>query len=232
MYEKKVTFMKQQPKLVIAVVSGLAIASSALAQSIVDFSTLSTTQPGTDPIYGDSGVRWADPETTTVTSLPTGLEIASYGYGYLHYDIPVGDQVALNTADTQVKLTFTLNNPSPSGWIWFGSGVILDDTVGGTGADVWYNGYGGDQGGPVGNFTTLNGNVVTEVYNLTGSTLAAAQAGGSIISFNVLLDPAAISGGFYDLTYNSIELMPAPEPASLALVGLGALGLLTVRRRK
>jgi len=225
--------MKQQSKLVIAVVSGLVIASSALAQSIVNFSTLSMNQAGTDPIYGGT---WSDPDTTTLTSLPSGLEVSSYGYGYLHYDIPAGDQLALNTADTLVKLTFTVNSPTPDGWVWVGTGVILDDSVAGPGVggseDIWYNGYGGDQGGAVGNWTTLNGNVVTEVYNLTSHTLTAAAAGGSIIGFNVLLDPAVVTGGFYDLTFNSIELMPAPEPTSLALVGLGALGLLAIRRRK
>jgi len=182
--------MKRKSKLAIVVVSGLVIASPALAQTI-----------------------------------PIGVEISGYGYNYFYYDIPVGDQQVLDPADTQVTLTFTVNTPSPEDWIWVGLPFILDDTVGGPGpgGDVWYGGYGGFQ---------WNGNVATETAPLVGTTLEAVQTGGRIISYTLTIDPAVIPGGFYDLTYDSITLEPAPEPASLALVGLGALGLLAMRRRK
>ena len=59
------------------------------------------------------------------------------------------------------------------------------------------------------------------------------QGGATIVGFNLQLDPAVYPGGFYDVTYNSLDLTaPAPEPGSLALIGLGAAGLLLARRRK
>jgi len=48
---------------------------------------------------------------------------------------------------------------------------------------------------------------------------------------NFQIDPANVSGN-YDITFNSLTLTPAPEPATLALAGLGAAGLLAFRRRK
>ena len=217
--------MKQQSiglATAIAVAGGLLIASSALAQSI----NLANLNPS-DLTLGGS---WSTP-TTTLNG--AGVEENSFGYGYLHYDIPVADQVTLNTADTFAVLTFTINSPAPSGWNWFGCRFILDDTVGGAGADQWYLGYNGYNNGGSQDNIVFTGNTVTITTPLVGTTLAAAQAGGSIISFNLLLDPAVISGGLYDLTYNSLVLeQPVPEPTTLALVGLGAVGFLAIRRRK
>jgi hypothetical protein len=47
---------------------------------------------------------------------------------------------------------------------------------------------------------------------------------------NFQIDPANVSGS-YDITFNSLTLSQVPEPATLALVGLGAASLLVFRRR-
>ena len=57
------------------------------------------------------------------------------------------------------------------------------------------------------------------------------QNGIIINGMNFQIDPANVSGN-YDITFNSLVLSPVPEPATLALVGLGAAGLLAFRRRK
>ena len=56
-------------------------------------------------------------------------------------------------------------------------------------------------------------------------------AGGNdhIYAFNLGFDPAVISTPTYDVTFNSIQLIP--EPATVTLVGLGLLGVMALRRR-
>ena len=220
--------MKQQTIRLVtafAVAGGLALAGSALAQPVTGTPTLSNL----NPVNLTLGGSWSTPTTTLG---PTGVEESSINFGYLHYDIPLADQQVLNPLDTLAAMTFTINSPTPDNWTWFGCRFILDDSVGGAGADNWYAGYNGYNNPGSQDNIAWNGNVVTITCPLVGTTLQAAQTGGSIISFNLLLDPAVISGGFYDLTYNSLVMEPAPEPATLALVGLGAFSLLALRRRK
>ena len=227
---KTIKTMKHQSKWLasaIAVVSGLAFASSGQAQSVTGTPYLSNMDPGTlntapNALYS----AWASSPPTIFTSLPTGLEVSSIGYGSLYYVVPPGEVQTLNTWDTAVQLTFTVNGTA-SDYNWVGTPFILNDNAGA----VTYGGLYSGSGNP-GNPSTVvwNGNTATWTVPLAANQLAAVQAGGdAIYGFNLEFDPA-VAPGIYDVTFNSLTIVP--EPASLALVGLGMAGLLVCRRRK
>jgi hypothetical protein len=224
--------MKQKIKglvVVASVVVNLIIASSTQAQYVTGTTYLSNVAPNTNApnaLYAN----WANPATTTFTSLPTGLEVASTGYGSLYYVIPGGEVQTLNPLDTMVRLTLTVNG-NPSLYNWVGLPFTINDNSGAGN----YGGYSGsgNPGNPA--EITWTGNNVTLLYSLTPTQLAAVQTGtDAIYSFTFQLDPANVltPGGAYDVTFNSLSLEPVPEPTTLALFGLGAVGLLAVRRRK
>jgi hypothetical protein len=208
--------MKQHTKwfaTVLAVASVLIIANSVQAQSVTGTPYLSNVTPTSLDGY------WNTP-LATITSTATGLEISAPGgsgsFSQLYYAIPAGQQTTLNPLDTQVTFNFTWN----SGNAVAGVNVLfaLDDSMGGT---VYYGtGY---------NVPTPGLNSYT--FNLLNPNLANVGSGALINGLNFQIDPANVSGN-YDITFNSLTLSPAPEPATLALVGLGAAGLLAFRRRK
>ncbi len=212
--------MKQSTKwfaAALAVASALTIANSVQAQTVTGTPYLSNINP-TDPSY--SGY-WSTP-LATVTSTATGLEINAPGgsgsFSTLYYGIPVGQQTALNPLDTMVTFNFALNSGIQAG----GVNVIfaLDDSKGGV--DYYL---------PSPGYPALSPGLNSYTFNLQADNLANVGAGAVINGINFQIDPANISGN-YDITFNSLTLTPTPEPATLALVGLGAAGLLAVRRRK
>ena len=210
--------MKQHTKWFAATLAAagvLIIANSVQAQSVTGTPYLSNMNPA-DPSY--SGY-WATP-LTTVTSTATGLEFNAPGgtgsFSQLYYPLPVGQQTTLNPLDTQVTFNFIWN----SGNAVAGVNVLfaLDDSLGGV--NYYGTGY---------NIPTPGLNSYT--FNLQAANLANVGAGAIINGLNFQIDPANVSGN-YDITYSSITLSPTPEPTTLALVGLGAAGLLAIRRRK
>jgi hypothetical protein len=203
---------------VLAVAGGLAIANSAQAQSVTGTPYLSNIPASGAGSPSYSGY-WNTP-LATITSTSTGLEFNAPGGGgsfsQLYYPLPVSQQTPLNPLDTQVTFNFLWN----SGNAVAGVNVLfaLDDSMGGT--DYYGTGY---------NIPTPGLNSYT--FNLQSPNLANVGAGALINGLNFQIDPANVSGN-YDITYSSIYLHPAPEPATLALIGLGAVGLLAFRRRK
>lgn len=210
--------MKQHAKwlaLAMAATCNLVLASSVQAQSITGTPYFSNIVP-TDPTY--TGF-WNTP-LTTISSTPTGLEFVGPGgtgsFSTMYYPIPMGQQTPLNPLDTQVTFNFTWNSGNAVG----GVNVLfaLGDSMGGV--DYYGTGY---------NIPTPGLNSYT--FALMSPNQGNVTAGALINGMNFQIDPANVSGN-YDITFNSLTLSQVPEPATTAIVGLCALGLLVFRRRK
>lgn len=149
----------------------------------------------------------------TVTSTAGGYEMNATGYGSGAF-APDGGTVDVAGA-TQVQLTFTINTPN-NGDNFMGPNFDLTDGT----HQVQYLQYA--------HYITPGTFTVTAPLNGIDPT--------DIVAFNLEMDPAGY-GSFnaYDITYNQIALLTpgtTPEPATFALIGLGAAGLLVFRRRK
>jgi hypothetical protein len=210
--------MRKQTKwmaVTAAVASGLAMAASAQAQGITGPQYLSNIDPANVSFTG----VWVTPPAT-VTSTPLGLEINTVGgpgtFSTSYYGLPAGQIQPNDPAATEVTFSYIWNAGTPVG----GVAVLfsLDDSNGGA-ADYYSTGYVIPQPG-----------VNTFTFPLQAGNLADFAAGDVVSGINFQIDPANVSSPTYDITYSSITLVP--EPTTLALAGLGAAGLLVLRRRK
>ena len=229
--------MKQYTQKFVAAiiaVGSLAIMGSAQAQNVTGTPYLSNMDPST--FNTSPNAVYPSWDTATFTDGANGLEVqntGSSGFGSMYYVVPGSDvQYPLNPADTVATLTVTFNSASggnPPNWIgvYFG----LNDNVGFTGN---LGGYGGS-GNPGNPSNWLwNGNVLSITASLPAAQITAIQAGtDAIYSFNLGIDPSPLASPYsYDVTFNSLVVSPVPEPATAALLGLGAAGLLFFRRRE
>lgn len=209
-------------KATLAVAGSLMVAGVAQAQFatnvISDFHNfnLSVTYAnwnvaGSDILNGGSGF------TPVITSGPTSYRVQAQGYGSGAFNLSTP---ASAPGATQFLFTFTIN--SPSGTYWMNPGLSFSDGthqvfVTAANAEGGFRNYGNYTGG---NTYTLYG----ALGDLDTTTVTA---------FNLEFDPAGFGGGApYDITFHSLSLLtPVPEPSSMALLGLGAMGLWAARRR-
>jgi hypothetical protein len=200
----------------VAAVSSLAMVTSVQAQYVTGQQYLSNISPGDTFPSGN----WT---VAGMSDIATGLQITAAGgsgsFSTLYYPLPAGQVTPLNPADNAVKFTWTWD----SGNAVAGINVLfaLDDANGGV--DYY------DAISPAYSITPTPGTTYSITLPLQAPNQANIAGGFPINGLNFQIDPANVNGD-YTITFNSIELVP--EPASLALLGLGVAGLLVFRRRQ
>jgi len=224
--------MKQQSKWLaaaLAVAGGLAAMDSASAQGVVNFSTV---DPSTLGGWAGATFTAGSPMGSAGTS---GLEVVAPSGNYGSTYVSIGN-VALNSSDAMATLVFTVNGTA-SAYNWIGSTLQLNDNTSTKPVYSVYSGFAG--GSSVPGAASWNGNTATITFALTGAQLGTVQAGGdALYGFNIGFDSNTGAGAVptpnIDITFNSLTLSPAatPEPATMALTGMGLASLLIFRRRK
>jgi hypothetical protein len=236
--------MKQHTKwfaTALAVASGLVIANSVQAQpwqTLPPAGTYTTTVVSSFANFnlGSLYASWAPfpagSPSTVITSgaTPGSYRIASNGYGSgATYPNPL----SVNAPGAlYAQLTFTVNDAG------FGPNDSTD--LGNINPQFDISSSLGQQaytGGGPGYYSGRNYTFTVPLNSTAAALLGVAMPAGpgvdptSIGDFN--LENAGYNGtGNYDLTYQSLVLLtPVPEPTTVALLAIGAVGLVAARRR-
>ena len=134
-----------------------------------------------------------------------------------------GNATFLSALEAASTLTYQYTTPTTSGGNFFGVGIVLN-----------YDNHFVQQGA---DSTTTVGGITTATINWSADGLGAAiaaQAAGSGITFfqfGVLYNSNFTPTSSFNVD-NFQVVQPVPEPATMALFGLGALGLLKFARRR
>jgi PEP-CTERM motif len=235
---KKKRLMKQLKQCfatALLAAGGMLVASSVQAQFITGDPTLDNVTMGGGVFGNSTGAN--------------GLSLTGTAYNWGEWDIPTGLQQVFNPADTLLIMTYTINSPAPgtsgvdytggNAWTWYALQPLINTTSNLErygGYDGYNLAYGFPNGQNVANSDAgyvYNNGVVTLTVPLDAKTKADIAAGNSVTFFQMSMDPTGTLPDGFSMTINSIELVPAPEPSTLALAGLalGFAGLVIARRR-
>jgi hypothetical protein len=210
--KKEISLMKPQTKWLAAalgVAGTLAIGTSAQAQLVLsDF-----------PAGFTLNAYYASWGTATINNTGPGFSITSSGYGSGYYALP---SAVNGTGYSDIQMTIDVAGP---GGLPISSAIA--DLTDAAGSQLQYALQYGVQAG-LGQTFTLPLSTVNATHLAGGET---SFNFANITDFNIEDDPGGYSGP-YTITYHNLQLINVPEPGTVALFGLGGLGLLVYRRRK
>lgn len=151
---------------------------------------------------------YASWSTATFTSGPTALGVQSTGFGGAYCNLPNVDGTGADTLQLSATVTAGV-----AGFI-----VAVGDTTGHEWNYAWY-------GNPAGDYTFTK-----PIATPNFSTGAAGPLDLANIDYiHIQIDPGAFAAVAYDVSYNDLQVIVTPEPASLGVLTLGAALL---RRRR
>jgi hypothetical protein len=205
--------MKQQIRWftsVLALAGSLAIVSRAMADAtITTFDSFTS-----DALYAS----WA---SATIGSGPTAYAITATGYGSNYKYI--GEPVINGVGNTHLELKVTLSGPGPADG-QLGPIISLVDGDGTYANYAWFG-------------QTLGSHTLTMAVDSPSWFSSAGTTPGldlsTLMHMHMQLDPGGFgTSGAYTVSFENLSLITVPEPSSLALFGLGAIGFAVMRRRR
>jgi hypothetical protein len=206
----------QQMKKTLTTLALLAVAAASFAQGIVNFGNSSTT------LISANGVSMPGSATSTfyfaIFMAPSGTVTADF------QTIPTG---GFTDAAWGNALYTTVNHASAAGRLaTTAAAAQIPGFAGGSTADFIVRGWSANAGA-----------TYAEALASYGAGLQGALFGTSRIGNNIVLSdgagiPVTTLFGVGGNQIGGFNLVPVPEPSSMALAGLGAASLLIFRRRK
>lgn len=192
----------------LSVAGSLILASHAMAAAtITTFDNFTS-----DALYAS----WT---SATIVSGPVSYDITATGYGSNYKYI--GGTPINGIGSTHLELTVSLSGPAAADG-QLGPIISLIDADGTRNNYAWY-------GRPLGSQV-----LTMPIDSPTGVEAAGTTPGldlSTLTHMHMQLDPGGFgTSGAYTVSWQNLALIP--EPSSMALLGLGALGLLVARRRR